>query len=138
MAAVYKEEVYTMDQVINILGLYRNEAYRMLNEGTFPFPAIQLGPKTWRIPKKPVDDFLAGNLPRDYKPPWKKGRYGRTPKWRKGEKVNYNVPIPLTMHQQFTEVCERENKKMISPITKGDWIRLALQEFIDRRPPTQP
>jgi predicted DNA-binding transcriptional regulator AlpA len=134
MAKVYREETYSADEVITMLKLHRQEAYEMLNKEEFPFPAIQVSPNSWRIPKKPVDDFLAGNLPRNYQPPWHKGRRGRPPKWKNGEYVHYNFHVPLDLHEVLNEVIEWENKKLPSPMPKGDWLRLALVEFVQRRP----
>jgi len=133
--AEYEIQVYTVPEVAQMLDWPKSLAYEALEQGKFPFPVIRLGPKKWVVPKKPVDAFLSGEQPaRTLRLPWQKGGRGRPAKWKPSETINYNVPIPIDLHERFTAVCKYINSTITPPLTKGDWIRIALEEFIQRRP----
>lgn len=145
MAKVEKKEVYTLSEVLEKFGIYEHYknktdaeliTIRDIKKGEFPLPAIQIKNR-WYFPKRPVDDFLNGMKPQNVVPPWLKVKRGRPRKFIPGEYVNYNYRIPLDLDKKFNMVIKNINEKIPNPMPKGDFLRLAIEEFIDRRPEYQ-
>ncbi|MFA5629804.1 MAG: hypothetical protein WC958_06160 [Dehalococcoidales bacterium] len=132
-----KRLTYSLKEVIAMLGMTVNYGYELAENGQFPFPVIQVNKTERAVPKKPVDDFLnKGKVPRAAKimAPWNTGKPGRTPKWTPGNHINWNYPIPKELNDKFNLVLKNMNKTLTSPIDKGEAIRLAAEEFVQRRP----
>ena len=54
---------YTVPEVIQMLGLPDKYAYKQIREDKFMFPVLEISEGNYRVPRKPVDDFLAGKRP---------------------------------------------------------------------------
>lgn len=128
--ATKKVYTYTVPEVCEMLGIPKNsDVYDKLRAGTFIFPSIEYNPNKFLIPKKPVDAFLKeGKLPNS------KGNRGRPKIWHKGEFVWWRFEVPLDLAEAFKIVVQHTNKTLSSPITYNDAKRLAIEEFIERRP----
>ena len=88
--ATTRLETYTVPEVCQILGIQsKNDAYEMIDNGTFPFSVVQIGPRNWRVHKKQVDKYIAtGELPELKKT-------GRPQKMGQGRVYLVQVPCPL-------------------------------------------
>lgn len=126
--------VYTVPEVCGLLGIGKVEAYHMIEQGEFPFPLLRIGERKWLVPKAPVDRFLKGVANQSQRMPWVAGKRGRPRKFQRGEYINYNYQVSVETDKRFTAVCNAINQTLASPLSKGDYVRLALNEFIDRRP----
>jgi hypothetical protein len=137
MAKVEQKEVYTLEEVFEMLGINSDSekasARKDIKNGTFPFPTLYIRNRHL-VPKKPIDDFLAGFKPQSYKPPWQQLKKGRPRKWIPSETTNLNFPVSKNLNNLFEEICNNINKSIPNPLTKGDFLRLAMEEFIERRP----
>lgn len=132
-----RRKTYPLKQVIGMLGMTMNYGYELASSGKFPFPIIQVNVADKAVPKKPVDDFLErGIMPKKYsgKSDWIQGKRGPLEKWTPSNHVNWNLPIMIALNNRFNQVIRNMNKELVSPIDKGDAIRLAAEEFIQRRP----
>ncbi len=127
--ATTRLETYTVPEVCQILGIQsKNDAYEMIDKGTFPFSVVQIGPRNWRVHKKQVDKYIAtGELPELKKT-------GRPKKWVKGEYIWYKYRVPLELDDEFKAVCEYLNARMDNPADLDDYRRIAIREFVQRRP----
>ncbi len=128
--AIKQIRTYTVDEVCQMLGIERYEAFSMIKKRRFPFPVINTG-STYLIPKAPVDKVLIQG-----KPGVQVGERQNQvqKKWVKGEYVNWTCKVPNELAAAFKYVVDQMNKKMVSPMTYDDAKRLAFQEFIERRP----
>ncbi len=133
---------YSLSEVLDFFGLKeeyetdqnaRMHIIRQIKGDEFPFPGIKIRNK-WYFPKKAVDEFLEGFNPRKHKPLWQKKSPGRPRRWNPDEVVHYNQPIPKKLDTLFNKVIYGINDSIPNPITKGDFLRLAIEEFITRRP----
>lgn len=123
-------EAYPFYTVCAKCGLSKNEAQEIVknNFRDFPFKVIKVG-KNYLIPRKQVDDFLQyGKNPIDTR------RLGRKKKWIEGEFIFYRFQVPNELNNQFERVIENINRGLPSAINKADFQRIAIIEFIQRRP----
>lgn len=132
-----EKQAYTLEEVAKILGMEGNRQTdilrKQIQEGTFPFPVLQIRSRYF-VSKQAVDDFVKGNKSCRYNQAYNKETRGRPKRWIPSDTVNYNYPIPKELHNKFNKVCEGINKNLPNPLPKGDVLRLAIEEFIDRRP----
>ena len=122
---------YTVPEVCQMIGMReKSDTYRKIERGDFPFPVIQIAEDKYVVPRKPVDDFLAGKKPHfSYN-----NNKGRPRIWHKGEFVWWRFEVPNDLAEAFKIVVNHMNKSLSSPITYNDAKRLAIEEFIERRP----
>jgi len=127
-------KTYTVPEVANLLGdklvgfKEKKNLYNMIDAGRFPFTVYQVGERKFLVDKRQVDNFLeTGKLPDIY-------NKGRSKKWHSGEYVNWNFRIPKDLAFSFNALCEYLNSKVVTPLSLNDYRRLAIKEFIDRRP----
>lgn len=133
MATRTEIQAYTTKEVSELLGIADNNTVkRSVLEGTFPFPAILIKGKYY-YPKKPIDDWLKGKKPQSMEPAYDRNK-GQKKKWTKENSLNWNYPMPRSLNDKFDKVCQRINETLSTPILKGDFIRVAIEEFIERRP----
>lgn len=121
---------YTVPEVCQMMGMpEKSDTYRRIRDGRFPFPVIEYAEGKFLVPRKTVDEFLQkGNLPTGVQ------NKGRPPRWVKGQYVNYNFRVPNDIDEQFKAICDYLNSQATMPIGYDDYKRLALREFIARRP----
>jgi hypothetical protein len=120
---------YTVPEVIQMLGLPEKYAYQQIKQGRFMFPVLEISEGNFRIPRKPVDAFIEkGKLPNSI------GNTGRPRIWFKGEYVWWRFEVPIDLAEAFKAVVKHMNKSLSSPLTFNDAKRLAIEEFIERRP----
>jgi hypothetical protein len=81
-----------------------------------------------------VDRFLEGKPNRTQIPPHKKGKRGAQKKWNPDECIHYNFPVPVDLDERFSQVVDAINEEFDYPLPKSDFQRLAIEEFIQRRP----
>jgi hypothetical protein len=128
--ATKKVQTYTVPEVCEMLGITKTgELYDKIRAGDFPFPVIEYAQNKFIVPRKPVDAFL-----RDGKLPNSKGNRGRPKIWHKGEFVWWRFEVPIDLAEAFKMVVRHMNKSLSSPLTFNDAKRLAIEEFIERRP----
>jgi len=123
-------EAYPFYTVCEQFGLSKNEAQTLVENDfrDFPFKVIKVG-KNYLVPRKQVDDFLEyGKKPLDT------SRLGRKRKWFPGEFIFYRFQVPNQLNKQFERVIESINRELPSALNKADFQRIAIIEFIQRRP----
>lgn len=133
MAKMKEIEVYTLEEVLKILGL--NNTKNILEEiknGEFPFPAININGE-YMFPKKPINNFFNGYKVASYKPVRRNIFKGRPRKWKREETKYLNFPVSKKLSKQFNKLSRNINKKLPNPLTKSDFLRLAMEEFIEYR-----
>lgn len=126
-------QTYSLIDVGRMCGIPKSTINHIVEKRQFdriPFTVIQIANR-FVCPKKQVDKFFEeGKLPNFNK----QKTVGRPKKWYTGEYKTYNFPVPMTLHEDFMEVVNRLNKTTSLSLTKRDYIYVAMQEFIDRRP----
>ncbi len=127
------KETYTISEVSRLLGITIKEIKVELEKRTFPFPAIKLK-KTYYFPKAPLDAFLRGDNHPSANIYGSKDEVGAKPKWKNREKINWNYPIPRELSDQFDRITQNQNKELMHPLHKGDYVIIAVKEFVERRP----
>lgn len=136
MTKLEQIDVYTLEEIIEKFGIPPKEKQNIVSEiqkGTFPIPALKIRHK-YLFPKKPIDDFLKGYNPQSVRLPWQKKQRGRPRKWLPTETVHLNFPVPADLNEKFDMICKNINKTISAPLSKGDFLRIAIEEFIERRP----
>jgi len=127
-----KRKTYPLKVALELLGYDYEHGYEQAKNGTFPFPAIQISPNAWVVPKEPVDNYLKdGTLPPRLS---RRARTKRQEVWNSSNSVNWNYPVPKELHNTFRRVVKNMNKALANPINLEQAKRLAAKEFIDRRP----
>ena len=122
-------ETYTVPEVCQMMGWSaKSHTYDGIRKNGFPFPVIEFQGK-FVVPKKPVDRFL-----KEGKRPNYTGVQGRPKKWVKGEYRWFNFRVPIDLVNEFVAVCEHFNSQMDTPIDLDDYRRIAIREFVQRRP----
>lgn len=130
-------DVYTIEEVIEKLRIPRKDMLmKAVDNNEFVFPSVKIG-KLYLFPKAPIDAFLRGE--RDTKTGWwkKPRKYPtktRRARWDPANTVYLNYPCPRELNDKFDKVIEMINETLPQKLPKGDFIRLALEEFIERRP----
>jgi len=135
----HETEVYYLYNVGEMLGISKREMERIVEKNfeNFPFSVLKIhkGDKPhYVVPKKQVDDYLK----KGKKPQVSKFNKGRPAKWHKEEYVTWQYNIPNELNERFDAVILNINKENLrkygTVMYKGDFIRLAVEEFIQRRP----
>jgi len=122
--------VYGVPEVCQMLGYpEKSRTYDDIRNGKFPFPVLEIRPGQFVVPRKQVDAFLErGKLPNSI------NNKGRPKIWFKGEFVWWRFEVPIDLAEAFKIVVKETNKTLSSPLTFNDAKRLAIEEFIERRP----
>jgi predicted DNA-binding transcriptional regulator AlpA len=128
-------EVYTIQEICEMFDIdyerQKSTIHQQIKSKRWIFPTIQVG-KRFVVSKPLVDKTLrTGKVPNLL-------GIGRPTRWYQGEYKEWNFRVSIPMHEAFKVVCENENRKLKElgepPISLGDYRRLAMQEFIERRP----
>ena len=121
---------YTVPEVCQMIGYpEKQHTYDNIRDGKFPFPVLEIRPGQFVVPRKQVDAFLQeGKLPNSI------NNKGRPKIWHKGEFVWWRFEVPIDLAEAFKIVVQHINKTLSSPLTYNDAKRLAIEEFIERRP----
>ena len=128
-----ESQVYEVYAAGTMLGLEKTEVQNLVERGEFPcerfpFQVMRIG-RSLVTPRKPIDDFLEfGRKPR------LKDKRGRKKRWIDGEFLWYRFPVPNELDEQFDLIIKNVNKELPSKMDKADFQRLAIIEFIQRRP----
>ena len=129
-------QAYNLYQVAEMLGMTKNDMQCIIDRGFegFPFSVIKTGmkdgPRMYIVPKHQVDTWLSkGSVPQP-----KVGRNTPNKKYPKAEYTRYNLPISRMVDAKLMKVWKGINKELSAPVDKYDLVRLAIEEFIERRP----
>jgi len=128
MAITQITETYTVPEVCRMMGWHEKNVYKAIKRGDFPFPLIEFQGK-FVVPKKQVDRFL-----KEGKMPNFTGTQGRPKRWVKGEYKWFHFRVPIDLAEEFEAICKYLNSQMDSPIDLDDYRRIAIREFVQRRP----
>lgn len=125
------KEVYTIEEVMEKLKIPRKDIIiKAVEDGVFPFPSIKIG-KFILFSKTAIDNFLYNRK----KTPWEGIRKNiNRRRWIPSQTVHLNYPCPIELNEKFNKVIKKINATLPEPLPKGDFIRLAIEEFIERRP----
>lgn len=133
MAKTKKVLTYDVSEVCDMLGMEKTTALAMIKKNKFPFPVIQVGDKRWVVPRASVDKALKEGKTTDRTEEYIK-HTSPLKKWYKGEYTNWNFQVPNDLAEAFKIVADEENKQLATPMNYNDFRRLAIVEFIERRP----
>lgn len=132
-------EAYNFYQVCEKMGVKKADAQNIVerNFEGFPFNVIRTGmkagPNMYIVPRKQVDDFFAyGKMPHARKNMGKKDYSHSSTEFR-----TYTFRVPMWLDEKFNEILRNINLTLSSAVSKEAWVRLALEEFIERRPEFQ-
>lgn len=128
MAVKRVRETYTVPEVCQMMGWHKAHVYEHIRKGTFPFPVIEFQGK-YVVSKAAVDRFI-----KEQKRPNYTGDQGRPKRWIKGEYKWFHFRVPIDLAEEFEAICKYLNSQMDSPIDLDDYRRIAIREFVQRRP----
>jgi hypothetical protein len=123
-------EAYNLTEVGKMLGLCKETIQEIIDRtnADFPFTVIKVG-RFYLIPKYQVDGFL-----KDGRVPAPKRVKGTLQRYDKNTHVTYNYYIPRVLDAKFDTIIKNMNKVLTSPLKKGEMLRIAIEEFVERRP----
>jgi hypothetical protein len=131
-----KSECYKFKDAADKLGMTHRQLATAIKNGELELPYIKTGPGTqcYRFPKKAIDDFVAGKRPKK-KFSWEREQPDSRVKWLPGEYTRWpQLNVPNDLHERFETVHKNMEAYFGERILKDDLRRIALKEFLDRRP----
>ncbi len=137
MANVIEKQVYTAIEVATMFGMTKQEKASMtkdLDEGKFPIPAFRIRNR-WYFNKKTINRLFDGKG--DYSgdtPTLDEIKSNRFRKEDPAKMASITFKVKRQLNDQFNRVCTNINMEIDKPLNKGDYLRIALEEFIERRP----